>query len=180
MSKELYTSDLNNIAFDDLMQGSTKQKQKEFLERQADKEQEKMAELQTREATPLMRLRGKPSRNAFDLSCEQNCVIGAPKLITKGKGVLYFEVESRAPAAQMTCARGHSLRLDRRQHNSCDVNGPKCGRGDEGTAFRCCEGCDYDVCQSCWDETDGKNNAACPHPQSNRLSTCMATGRPLC
>mmetsp|Transcript_65470 Transcript_65470/g.142786 ORF Transcript_65470/g.142786 Transcript_65470/m.142786 type:complete len:703 (-) Transcript_65470:80-2188(-) len=37
----------------------------------------------------------------------------------------------------------HAMRPDRRQLHTCDV----CGK--RGTAFRCCRGCDYDLCLAC-------------------------------
>ena len=102
---ELRKTGLQNLAFDDTFE-ATVQKHETFLQLQVDKEVELEAigAIETKAGSSMIRLRGVPSRNAFDLSCDEDCVIGAPKLLTK-KGVLYFEVESLTASGQCSCAR---------------------------------------------------------------------------
>lgn len=45
----------------------------------------------------------------------------------------------------LSCKLGHALRYDRSRANACKL----CGTAD--TAFRCSSGCDWDVCQKCFD-----------------------------
>ena len=52
----------------------------------------------------------------------------------------------------------HKLRMEFRQHNSCDVRlSSNCKR--TGTAYRCANGCDFDCCQACWDVFAEKQKA---------------------
>ena len=51
----------------------------------------------------------------------------------------------------MTCPNGHKLREDKRAGNYCYLCGRCAPTGRRGTAFRCSQGCDYDVCLSCGD-----------------------------
>merc|ERR1740117_154956 len=45
-----------------------------------------------------------------------------------------------------SCNQLHLLKPDPKRRNFCD----KCG--ERGTAYRCPEGCDFDVCVPCYDE----------------------------
>ena len=106
MTVELRKTGLQNLAFDDTFE-ATVQKHQTFLQLQVDKEVELKAigAIETKAGSSMIRLRGVPSRDAFDLSCDANCVIGAPALLTKkGEGVLYFEVESLTASGQCSCA----------------------------------------------------------------------------
>ena len=53
----------------------------------------------------------------------------------------------------MRCSNGHGLGPDTRERHRCDVCRSK------GTAFRCEEGCDYDVCLSCGDPRAAQQEA---------------------
>ena len=107
MKVDLHESDLNNLAFDSTLKRTTAAREA-FIQLETDKQAELAAEKETIQATQakggssMVRLRGKPSRDAFDLSCKDPCVIGAPNLLTK-EGVLYFEVESLAASGSCSC-----------------------------------------------------------------------------
>jgi len=49
------------------------------------------------------------------------------------------------------CAKGHALRVAKRNGNFCDIcntNGKR--KNDRGTSHRCSRGCDFDACDKCW------------------------------
>ena len=53
----------------------------------------------------------------------------------------------------MRCTRGHRLEFCPLASNVCDVcrsNGVR----KSGTAYRCAGGCDYDVCEDCWEKVE--------------------------
>eukprot|EP00658_Telonema_sp_P-2_P010324 TRINITY_DN13891_c0_g1_i1.p1 TRINITY_DN13891_c0_g1~~TRINITY_DN13891_c0_g1_i1.p1 ORF type:complete len:1462 (-),score=417.56 TRINITY_DN13891_c0_g1_i1:67-4452(-) len=55
-----------------------------------------------------------------------------------------------APEEALTCPQGHSLKEEPHDSHWCDL----CSAGQNrkmGTAYRCSEGCDFDVCKKCFD-----------------------------
>ena len=61
--------------------------------------------------------------------------------------------ESKKIKPVMRCTRGHRLEFCPLASNVCDVcrsNGVR----KSGTAYRCAGGCDYDVCEDCWEKVE--------------------------
>jgi len=56
------------------------------------------------------------------------------------------EQEAESQTGNFTCTKGHSLVRERSERNWCDRCSGTC------TSFRCSAGCDYDICQGCWDK----------------------------
>ena len=73
----------------------------------------------------------------------------------------------------------HALRADSRGRNTCDLHNsadkraPNCS--GRGTAFRCASGCDFDVCQACWDHNKAKHESK---PIAPQVTTQAAPAQP--
>lgn len=74
----------------------------------------------------------------------------------------------------MVPCHAHPLHENRRPENICDA--PGCENHLDGTWFRCTDGCDFDVCRSCWDKLSRILHAHPLCPDRRATNICDRSG----